>query len=53
MKNIDVKHDEYAVIIKCYGEQNNINDDRKIERISTIKLDPISVEMLVEIDDIG
>ena len=48
----DVKYDEYAVIIKCYGEQNNINDDRKIERVSVIKLDSIGVDSLVEIADV-
>ncbi len=48
----DVKYDEYAVIIKCYGDQNNINDDRGIERISVIELNSIKVEQLVKLDDV-
>ncbi len=49
----DVKYDQYAVIIKCYGDQNNINDDMGIERITVLELDSIKVEQLVKIDDIA
>lgn len=46
-----VKYDEYAVIIKCYGDQNNVNLDRELEHITTIKLDSLSITDLVEIKD--
>lgn len=47
----NVEYDEYAVIIRCFGEQNNISNERKIEKVTTIKLDSIKLEDLIEIRD--
>ena len=49
LKNIEF--DEYAVIIRCFGEQNNISSERKIEKVATIKLDSIKLENLIDIVD--
>ena len=49
LKNIE--YDEYAVIIRCFGEQNNISNERPIELVTTIKLDSINIDNLIEIKD--
>lgn len=49
LKNIEF--DEYAVIIKCFGEQNNISNERKIEKVTTVKIDSIKLEDLIEVKD--
>lgn len=46
-----VKDDEYAVIVKCYGDRNNVDVERPIEFISSIKLDSITIDKLVNIVD--
>lgn len=47
----NIHYDEYAVIIKCYGDQNNVNLDRPLEHVANIKLDSITMDKLVKIHD--
>ena len=46
-----VKDDQYAVIVKCYGDRNNVDIERPIEFITSIALNDLKIENLINIVD--
>ena len=42
----DIKFDEYAVIVKCFGDQTDVNLSKEIKKVDCIELKSITIEDL-------